>query len=188
MLIPTQSKIINTEKVLERIESEGHRMIVGPVKGEILEKLAILKKPKRILEVGTNVGYSAILLASSYPKSKITSIEINSGYKHEAEKNIKEAGLEKRIDVKLGDALDVIPKLSEKYDYMFIDAIKEDYLNYLKLAEKKLNKGAVIISDNVKIFENEMQDFLRYVRNNGKYKSMACDVGFDAVEVSLKST
>lgn len=123
-------------KVIEKIESEGHFMIVGPVKGRILADAVDKKKPKRILEVGTYVGYSAILMADALRrKGRIISLEIDPSNAKIASENIKKAGFENFIEVKVGDALKLIPSLKGKFDFMFIDALKEDYLNYLNSAE-----------------------------------------------------
>jgi len=84
-----------------------------------------------------------------------------------------------------GDALKEIPKLKEKYDFMFIDAIKKDHINYIKLAEKKLKKGGIIVADNAIIFKNKMQEYLNYMENNKNYSSVLIPIG-TGVEFSLK--
>ena len=80
----------------------------------------------------------------------------------------------------------IIPTLNESFDMVFIDASKNEYLDYLKLSEDKLKKGGVVFADNVKIFAHNMQNFLDYVRNSKGYRSEFIDVGFDGVEVSEK--
>jgi predicted O-methyltransferase YrrM len=85
-----------------------------------------------------------------------------------------------------GDALEVIPKLSGKFDFIFIDAEKSEYLQYLKLAENRISKNCVVVADNVKIFKNTLGDYLNHVRNPKNYKSKTYDLGFDAIEVSVK--
>ncbi len=173
--------------VLTEIETEGHVMIVGPAKGQVLESVVKKKKPKRSLEIGTYVGYSAILMsATAGPQTEIITIEVDSDIADIARMNIKKAGFEDRVEIRVGDATELIPSLSGTFDFMFIDALKEDYLAYLKLAEKKLEKGAIVVADNVKIFEEAMGDYLEYVRKSGKYESTTYDVGSDALEVSIK--
>lgn len=175
------------KKVLEKIEDEGHFMIVGPRKGKVLINMVKKKRPKRILEVGTYVGYSAILMADAMQgNTKITTLESNPSNAQEAAENIKKAGLDKIVEIKIGDAKELIPTLSNKFDFMFIDAAKDEYLTYLLTAEKKLEKKAVVIADNVKIFEDDMRDYLESVRKSGKYESRTFDVGSDALEVSIK--
>lgn len=184
------SKVIKNStkagKVLKTIESGAYPIIIGPQKGRLITELVKTIKPKMILEIGTNVGYSAITIAKAFPHTKIITIEIDPKNAAIARSNIKKAGLEKEIDVTLGDANNLIPALSGKFDLMFIDAVKEEYLHYLKLAEANLAMGAVVISDNVKIFQEQMQDYLEYVRYSGKYKSKTYNVGYDAIEVSIK--
>ena len=175
------------KKVIEKIESEGHIMLVGPKKGKVLVDVVKDKKPKRILEIGTYVGYSAILMAEAVgANTKIVTIEVDPENAEIARENIKKAGFEDRVEIKVGYAKELIPTLSATFDFMFIDAAKEDYLDYLKLAEGNLQNGAVVVADNVKIFKEDMLDFLEYVRESGKYKSTTHDVGSDALEVSIK--
>ena len=108
-----------------------------------------------------------------------------------------DAGLSEIINVIVGNALKVIPKLDLKFDLLFLDAAKDEYLTYLKLAEDKaLNKGAVIIADNVEVSKNEMLDYLEYVRSSGGiYKSEIIETTLeftpnvrDSLEVSIKVT
>ena len=88
-----------------------------------------------------------------------------------ARKNIEDAALANRVNVLSGSALKIVPKLHENFDMVFLDAKKEEYLKYLKLVEKNLKKNAVVVADNVGIFEKSMDDYLEYVRNSGRYKS-----------------
>jgi predicted O-methyltransferase YrrM len=80
----------------------------------------------------------------------------------------------------------VIPSINDKFDMVFLDATKDEYLEYLKLSENKLEKGGVVFADNVKMSAHEMRDYLDYVRKSGRYKSKYIDVGFDGVEISTK--
>ena len=101
-----------------------------------------------------------------------------------------------RIEVITGDALKIIPTLNNHYrfDLVFIDAIKNHYLRYLKLVEDNnlLNKKSVVVADNVLIYEKEMKDYLDYVRNSGRYNSYTTETTLeftknvkDALEVSI---
>lgn len=185
-MLKFQKTLKEAKKVLEQIESEGHFMIVGPKKGKILALQVKKKKPKKILEVGTYVGYSAILMADAVTTAKIVTIGIDNEYAEIARENIRKAGFGDRVEIKEGDAKELIPNLARKFDFIFIDALKDEYQTYLKLAEKKLEKGAVIVADNVKIFGDAMRDYLAYVRNSDNYQSKTHDVGTDALEVSIK--
>jgi len=184
------SNFDSSEKVLEKIEASSKKLflpIVGREKGKLLEFLVRRYQPSKILEIGTLVGYSAILMAKNLEKGKITCIEISQKAAEIARKNIKEAGF-KNIKVIVGDALEAILQLKEKFSLVFIDALKEEYLFYLRALEKNRNlkKGTIIVADNAKIFAENMQAYLNYVRHSGKYKSRFVDFINDGVEISVK--
>jgi predicted O-methyltransferase YrrM len=80
----------------------------------------------------------------------------------------------------------MIPTLEGQFDFAFIDAKKNEYFQYLKLVEDKLQKGSVVFADNAGVFANQMGDYLDYVRNSGKYRSCYFQVGGDGVEISIK--
>ena len=189
-----------TQKVLKRLERMAEKESlpsIGPVKGKVIAGVIQDYKPKRILEIGSLYGYSAILMGSMLPEEqnhgKVTTIEIDKESANIARKNIEEATLADKVEVIVGDALDMIPKLHEKFDMVFLDGTKEKYFKYLKLFEKNLGKGAVVVADNVGIFKTSMRDFLEYVRNSGRYSSkvLQTELEFDsntkdAIEVSIK--
>jgi predicted O-methyltransferase YrrM len=188
-----------TSKVLMSLVKMAEKEFVpsiGPIKGKIVAKIVKRYKPRNILEIGTLYGYSAILMASMLPSSdgKVVTIEIDKSVAEAANKNIENAGLSDKIEIIIGNALDVIPKLDQRFQLMFLDAAKDEYLGYLKSAEKKcLKKGAVVVADNVKVSKNEMLDYLEYVRYSGLYKSKTIETILeftpnikDAIEVSIK--
>lgn len=174
-------------QVLIKIEAGPHSfMIVGREKGKVLADLLEKHKPQNILEIGTNLGYSAILMAIHMPETaKITTLEFHPKSTEMSENNIKEAGLENKITVITGDAKETIKDLGEQYDFVFVDAAKAEYLAYLAIVEQKLYPGAIVVADNVKAFENEVKNYLDYVKSSGKYKSETVVVGSDALEVSI---
>jgi len=107
-------------------------------------------KPKRILEIGTFTGYSAICLAKGLiNEGKIYTIESNEELEEITNKYFKESGLENKIKLILGDAILEIPKLDETFDLVFIDANKVQYIEYYNLAKTKLKSGGFILADNV---------------------------------------
>src|SRR3990167_5471822 len=175
------------DKVIETIQkAQKHTFlpIIGKDKGQVLVRIVECENPQRILEIGTLVGYSAILMAKHLPQgAKIVSIEVDKDSAGQARENISEAQLEEKIELIVGDARREIKKLKEKFDVLFLDVAKEQYLEYLKLAEPKLKEGAIVVADNVKIFKDDMADFLEYVRESGKFRSETIDFGQDAVEV-----
>ncbi len=178
------------DEVLRAIEREARRKhlpIIGPEKGRILVDLIRKIKPKRILEVGTLIGYSTILMGKELEsKAEIITIEIDMEEAKIALENIRKAGIKPRVRVLVGNALKIIPVLDGEFDFILLDATKSEYLNYLKLVEDKLHKGSVVIADNAVIFRHSMRNYLDYVRNSGKYESRLIQVDDDGMEVSVK--
>ena len=188
-----------TSRVLKSLVKMAEKKFVpsiGPVKGKIVTKIIKKYKPRNILEIGTLYGYSAILMASMLSSSngRVVTIEINKSVAEAANKNIEDAGLSDKIVVIIGNALDVIPRLDQRFQLLFLDAAKDEYLGYLKSAEKKcLENGAVVVADNVIVSRNEMLDYLEYVKYSGLYKSETIETSLeftpkikDAIEVSIK--
>lgn len=200
-------------KVLAEIE-ETARMdslpSIGPTKGKIVESVLKEHKPKKVLEIGTLHGYSAILIANTmlgyiYGKENfdidfkssepiLISVERDEKLATIARNNIESSRLSKLIQVIYGDALEEIPKLKSKFSMIFLDATKSEYLKYLQLIEEHnlLNKRAMVVADNVLMYENEMKDYLDYVRYSGKYISRTTKTTLeftknvtDALEVSI---
>jgi len=186
---------VKPEDVLRSIEAAARREglpIIGPAKGAILDETVLKYKPKRVLEIGTLVGYSAIRMGRHLPKGgRITCVDVNGAVAKVAVSNIEKAGLSDRIEIIVGDAKKVIPRLEGKFDMVFIDADKSEYLAYLKSCERLLHRGSVIVADNVKIFADRVADYLEYVRKSGRYTSTcreALNVDpplLDGVEISI---
>ena len=179
---------MEAEKVLAEIEEmtkNGFLPIIGPIKGSFLADLINKYKPKSALEIGSLVGYSTILIALNLPAgSKLTTIEKSPGLVKIAKRNIEKAGLPEKVKVVEGDAIKVIPKIKANFDFVFLDAEKSEYLDYLRLIEPKMAKKCIVVADNVGVFKTTLSDYLTYVKKN--YKSRTHDFGFDAVEVSVK--
>ena len=186
-------------QVLRRLEKMAEKQFIpsiGPIKGKIITGIIQKYKPRNILEIGTLYGYSAILMADTLigADEKVVTIEIDKSIAGIARKNITDASLLNKIDVIVGNALDEIPGLNSKFDLLFLDAAKNEYLKYLELAQKNdLKRGTIVVADNVEISKNEMQDYLEYVRNSTIYESKTIEttVEFtpnvkDALEVSIK--
>jgi predicted O-methyltransferase YrrM len=195
------NKAIDILNSLDEIGKKQFIPSIGPVKGKIIADIIREYKPKKILEIGSLYGYSAILMASVMSSDdgdddiKVVTIEINKNNGSIAKGNIKDAELLNKIELITGDALEVIPKLGYKFDLLFLDAAKDQYLQYLKLSEEIniIKNDAIIIADNVGISKNEMMDYLEYVRNSGKYKSKTIETTLefskdvrDAIEVSIR--
>jgi predicted O-methyltransferase YrrM len=183
--------MVKADEVLREIEERAkHEFlpIIGPGKGRILAKTIRDVKPKKVLEVGTLIGYSAILIGKELGKNvHIISIEIHPDEAKTAEENVKRAGIRPRVEIIVGNALDILPKIHGLFDAVFIDAEKTEYMEYLRLVEKNLHKGTVIVADNAGIFADQMKDYLTYVRTSGKYNSKYVSMGEDGLEISVKT-
>ena len=117
---------------------------------ELMETLIMIHRPKRVLEIGTAIAYSTIRIARKLKKkSSIDTIEKSKDNIKLATENIKKAGLEEIINLIEGDALNIMPALEKKYDFIFLDADKEDYLALFEHAMKLLKKNGVLFVDNL---------------------------------------
>jgi predicted O-methyltransferase YrrM len=179
------------EKVLRRIEKMSENQflaIVGPEKGQVLAWVVRDTKPKRLLEVGTLIGYSTIIIGRELnAEAHLITIEIHPDEAKVARQNISEAGILAKVDVLVGDATKIIPTLKGPFDLVFIDAAKTEYYQYLKLVEGKLHTGSVIIADNAGVFADQMKDYLTYLRTSAHYRSKYVKVGEDGLEISIRS-
>jgi caffeoyl-CoA O-methyltransferase len=126
------------------------RMLSGHLQGRLLSLLSVLLQPTNILEIGTYTGYSAICLAEGLTENgKLLTIEADEELETRILKNIELAEMSSKIELKIGNALEVIPTLTQNFDLVFIDADKLNYIKYYDLVIEKLNIGGLIISDNV---------------------------------------
>ena len=182
----------SAESVLRGIEALSEKAflhIVGSEKGKFLAEEIRRARPRLVLEVGTLIGYSAILMGKELdPDAEIVTIEVHPGEARQAGNNIVKADIPAKVKIITGNALDIIPPLKEIFDFAFIDAEKTEYLQYLHLAEPKFLAGAVVFADNAGMFADQMSDYLDYVRNSEKYRSRYIGVGDDGVEISVKLT
>lgn len=204
-------------KVLQDIEKTAKKEFlpsIGPIKGKIIKDIIKEHKPEKVLEIGTLHGYSAILITINILIQKEVKKKMNIDFENNSSKpilftlekdgemaqiarsNIKNSGLSDKIHLINGDGLKEIPKLKSKckFDMVFLDATKSEYLKYLQLIEQYglLNKRAVVVADNVIMYEDEMEDYLDYVRNSGNYISRTTKTTLefnkkikDALEVSI---
>lgn len=127
------------------------QMMAGQVQGRLLSMLSKMKRPQRILEIGSFTGYSLICLAEGLKKKgSICSIEKNDELEDTLREHISRAGLEEQTDLRIGDALHILPGLQkEYYDLIYIDGAKEEYPDYYRLSKTLLASDGVIIADNV---------------------------------------
>ena len=140
-------------EILEKIEKEALDTFVPIIRKEMqsfLKVLLAIKKPKRILEVGTAVGFSAILMSEYAPEdAHITTIEKYEPRIPIARENFKRAGKEDKITLLEGDALEILKSMEGEFDFIFMDAAKGQYIYYMPEVVRLLAKDGVLISDNV---------------------------------------
>lgn len=155
--------------LLQRIERETHlevlqpRMLSGPFQGRLLSLISKLVQPKRILEIGTYTGYSALCLAEGLTKEgKLITLDVNEELHKRVQGYFNASDYSEQIDYRIGDALDLIPALNETWDLVFIDADKKNYVNYYDLVVDRVRSGGLILADNVlwsgKVIDEKAQD------------------------------
>ncbi len=168
---------------------------------KFIMKYIKLNEVKTILEIGTAIGYSAILMANANDFCEITTIEKDDKRYKEAVKNVNKSGLDKRIELVYNDALDV-NLANHKYDLIFIDAAKGQYIKYFEKFSNYLNPGGVIITDNlhfhglvnnkaniksknVRGIVTKIENYIDFLKNNKDYVTKFYDIG-DGLSVSFR--
>lgn len=143
-------------ELLKKITRDTHakvlmpRMLSGHVQGRFLSMISHSMTPKNILEVGTYTGYSAICLAEGLHRDgKLITIDVNEELESRVRKYFDEAGLNHKIDYRIGNAAQILPSLNLVFDLVFIDADKENYSKYYDLVFDKVRSGGLILADNV---------------------------------------
>ncbi len=151
-----------TDELLREIEKftlQNHAnaiMLSGPVQGKLLEFISRMIRPKKILEIGTFTGYSALCLAKGLvPEGRLHTIEISKEDAETSRRYFSKSLRPEQIILHEGNALDIIPTLKDTWDLVFIDADKVNYINYYKLTLPRLKKGGFILADNV-LFHGEV--------------------------------
>lgn len=190
-ILPEKSELLIE---MEKYALENHVSIVEYEVARLINLIVSLKKPKKVLEIGTGLGYSTIHIAEAMPvDGKITSVELLEGRLKVAEGFIERSGLGDKIDTINGDGRIFIEDTQEKYDMIFLDAAKGQYSKFLKRADEILNKNGLIIADNVlingwvvnldyperrkKTMINNMRHFLEDLKENDKYKVSVVPLG-----------
>lgn len=158
ILYPAQRKYLESYKReddkliidMEEFAEKHHVPILDWHSAEFIEKLIITQKPERVLEIGTAIAYTTIRIARCLDKkSKIHSIEKSTDNIKIALENIEKSGLSEKIKLIQGDALSIMPQMKKKYDFIFLDADKEDYKKLFDLSMLLLRKGGIIVVDNL---------------------------------------
>jgi len=148
-------------------------------------------RAKRGIEVGSANGFGAINMGIAFERTggHLYTLEIDPQRVKECRENLKKVGLEKTVTCMEGDALKTLPTLEGEFDFVFIDAVKRDYLKYFKLLEPKLKPGAVIVGDNVIRSARAMDDFLRFIQKSPNYDTVIIRASMekkDGMSVSYK--
>lgn len=163
---------INSQKepiLLKELNRETHlkilnpRMLSGAFQGRLISLISKLIKPKKVLEIGTYTGYSALCIYEGLDKKGIIhTIDKNEELVEIQKKYFKKTGEREKFVQHTGNALEIIPEINETFDLIFIDADKENYINYFNCIIDKLNKNGVILADNVlwsgKVNDERQQD------------------------------
>ena len=192
-------------EILTEIEQAAHKDLVPIIRKEMesfLRVILTIKHPKEILELGTAIGYSAILM-SECCDAKITTIENYEKRIPIARENFEKAGKSNQIELLEGDALEVMKTLpDEKYDFIFMDAAKAQYINYLPEVMRLLNPGGVLITDNVlqdgdliqskfvvrrrdRTIHKRMREFLETVKHDERLETSIVPIG-DGIVMAVK--
>ncbi len=193
-------------EILEAIEQEALDTYVPIIRKEMqsfLKVLLSMKKPMRILEVGTAVGFSALLMSEYVPvECRITTIENYEKRIPIARENFKRAGKEKMITLLEGDALEVMKTLEGEYDFIFMDAAKGQYIHYFPEVMRLLTAGGILVSDNVlqdgeiiesryaierrnRTIHGRMREYLYELKHNKELITSIIPLG-DGVALSIK--
>lgn len=181
-LTDINSKFSKNEYIMpqfKKVENEcrnNHIPIIDRDAAALLKLQLKLKKPQRILEIGTAHGFSTLLLAESSPKTaRITAVELDPQRALKARKNFAEYNYQEKIDLKVGDAFDILMYLKNDYDFIFLDAAKGQYFYLFEYIMELLAPGGILIADNVlykgKVLEVEKQrpKIRTMVKNLKKY-------------------
>ena len=177
------------------------RMISGHLQGRFLSFVSRMVRPQNILEIGTYTGYSALCLAEGlHQKGRLITIDRDKSLKEKVSNFFNKSIFKNQIEQKLGNAIDIIPKLKFKFDLIFIDADKKNYKNYFNQVFDMLNVGGVIIVDNVlwngKVTDLDknhndkitvyMNEFNEYIKNNKKVSKLILPVR-DGLTIIIKN-
>lgn len=184
---------------LEKEAEENHVPIIRKSERQALIDAARLINPERILEIGTAIGYSSLVLLREFPAAHIDTVELDEKRHERAKKAAEEAGVSDRWNGHLGDAAEIIPRLQGPYDFVYLDGPKGQYLRELKMIEPLLADHAVIAADNVlfrglvrsqdpvphryRTLVRRLREYIDYV--NAAYRTRISDLG-DGLAVSIK--
>lgn len=193
------------DALLAKLNRETHvkilqpRMLSGHFQGRVLSMLSKMIRPERILEIGTYTGYSALCLAEGLTETgKIITLDVNAQLEDFVRAFIAESQYASKIDYRIQDAMQHIPELDELFDIVFIDADKQNYINYYHLVFDKVKSGGYILSDNVlwsgKVVQTEgkidkdtqlLQEFNDMIQNDDRVENVLLPIR-DGIMIARK--
>jgi len=190
------------EEEIKKIKEESEKNNIPIIMNdtlEVIKEILLERTPKKILEIGSGTGYSSICFANILSSEvKIDTIELDEFRAKEAIKNISKVGLEAKIHVLIGDAVELLADINGKYDIIFIDAAKSKYPIFLTHALRLTDKGSIIIADNVlykgyvlgdynkhkqRTAVNHLREYLKNIEENPSLDTEILDVG-DGLAIS----
>jgi predicted O-methyltransferase YrrM len=182
-----------SDEFRERFVKNFQRTSLNTTEGDAMMLRILVESAgaKRGIEVGSATGFGAINMGIAFERTggHLYTLEIDPQMVKACRENLKKVGLEKTVTCIEGDALKTLPTLEGKFDFVFIDAVKRDYLKYFKIIEPKLKPGAVIVADNVIRSARAMEDFLRFIQESPKYDTVIIRASMekkDGMSVSYK--
>ena len=194
--IPGPGTKLSEQEVLTFLDTlfaygQEHDMYnVPPSDGRFLRFLAASSGAQRGLEIGSSNGLSALWIGLGLRErgGKLITIEIDHDKAEAAKRNIRKAGMENVIEVIEGDAFKVIPKLKGTFDFVHLDAWKEDYKKFFDIFYPKVGKGGIIAAHNAVLMANYMQDYLDAVQNDPELITVIAQTSSDGFAVSFRKS
>jgi predicted O-methyltransferase YrrM len=177
------------ESVLKRLEKTAKQYTnIAPENGQFLSILIRSIRAQNVLEVGTSNGYSTIWLAAALEETggRLITLEFNPKRAEDAHTYINEAGLDEIVEIRVGNALDEIPKCDATFDLVFLDAQKDEYRRYLELALPNIRPGGLVVADDTVTMRDEMLDYVEFVFNTPLLNSVDIPLD-DGIILSYKT-
>ena len=183
----------NSDELRNRFVKNFQRIGLNTTEGDAMMLRILVESAglKRGIEVGSATGFGAINMGIAFERTAghLYTLEIDPQMVKKCRDNLRKVGLENTVTCIEGDALKTLTKLEGKYDFVFLDAVKSDYLKYLKIIEPKLKPGAVVVGDNVIRSARAMKDFLDYIQDNPNYDTVIIRASMekkDGMSISYK--
>lgn len=170
------------------MESQKKYWNIDQASGALLQALIHTHKPKNILEVGTSNGYSAILMGTIAKQygGHIATIEFFEERMKLARENISQENLSETIEVMQGDAIEILARLSQQFDFIFLDAAKEEHADYFRLSMRLMKNSGVIVADNTISHKEKLSAFFEAVQNEPRADALNLTIGSGLMVITVK--